>query len=67
MWFECSECGGHVHGPSAPTVGPECGVAGGIFLAADPDDVLDGESANNDLRAVWLRAGLEKPELITRS
>jgi len=67
MWFECGECGGHVHSASAPTVCPECGVAGGIFLAADPDDVLDGESANNDLRAVWLRAGLEKPELITRS
>jgi hypothetical protein len=40
MWFECSECGGHVHGASAPTVCPECGVAGGIFMSADPDDVL---------------------------
>ncbi len=67
MWFECSECGGHVHGASAPTVCPECGVAGGIFVAADPDDVLDVDSDCNDLRAVWLRAGLEQPELIARS
>ena len=67
MWFECSECGGHVHGASAPTVCPECGVAAGIFMAADPDDVLDVDSDCNDLRAVWLRAGLEQPELIARS
>jgi hypothetical protein len=66
MWFECSECGGHVQGPSAPAVCPECGVAGAIVMAADPGDVLDGDSAY-DLRAVWLRAGLEQPELVARS
>ena len=43
MWFECSECGGYVHRASAPAVCPECGVAGAIFMPADPDDVTSGD------------------------
>jgi hypothetical protein len=60
MWFECSECGGHVNRPSAPVVCPECGVAGAIFMPADPDDLAAADSGD-DLRASWLRAGLERP------
>ena len=64
MWFECSECGGYVHGPSAPEVCPECGVASAIFVLGDP---FPSDSDGDDLRASWLRIGLEEPELIARA
>jgi hypothetical protein len=67
MWFECSECGGHVHRASAPTVCPECGVAGAIFIPADPDDLSASDSDGDGLRASWLRVGLEQPELVARA
>lgn len=54
MWWECSECGGHLHRPSAPVVCPECGIAGPSFMPADPDDL-------------WLRAGIEHPELVAQA
>jgi hypothetical protein len=63
MWFECSECGGHVNRPSAPVVCPECGVAGAIFVLADPDDLTAAETGD-DLRSGWLRAGMERPHLV---
>ncbi|HVV51089.1 MAG TPA: hypothetical protein VHO06_15580 [Polyangia bacterium] len=64
MWFECSECGGHVLGSSAPEVCPECGVAGAIFLPADPEDLVGGCSDGDGLRATWLRAGFEQLDLV---
>jgi len=64
MWFECSECGGHVLGPARPDVCPECGVAGAIFMPADPDDLPGGDSDGDGLRATWLRVGLERPDLV---
>ena len=67
MWFECSECGGHVRRPAAPTVCPECGMAGTILLPADPDELSACESDGDGLRASWLRAGLEQPELFARA
>jgi hypothetical protein len=67
MWFECSECGGHVNRPSAPAVCPECGVAGAIFTSADPDDLTAADSDGDSLRAIWLRAGLEQPDLVAQA
>ncbi len=67
MWFECSECGGHVLGPSMPAVCPECGVAGAVVMAADPDDLIGSDSDGDGLLATWLRAGLEGPELVAPS
>lgn len=67
MWFECSECGGHVLRPAAPAVCPECGVAGAIFMPADPDDLTAADSDGDGLRASWLRVGLEQPELVARA
>ena len=67
MWFECGECGGHVNRPSAPAVCPECGVAGAIFTFVDPDDLTAADSDGDGLRAIWLRAGLEQPDLVARA
>ena len=67
MWFECSECGGHVNRPSAPAVCPECGVAGAIFTSTDPDDLTVAESDGDGLRAIWFRAGLEQPDLVAEA
>jgi hypothetical protein len=69
MWWECSECGGMVRRSDGPAVCPECGTAGAIFMRAepdDPDDPIRGDADGGGLRAVWLRAGLEQPELIAR-
>jgi hypothetical protein len=67
MWFECSECGGRVNRPSAPAVCPECGVAGASFTSADPDDLTGAESDGDGLRGIWLRAGLEQPDLVAEA
>jgi hypothetical protein len=67
MWFECSECGGHVNRPSAPAVCPECGVAGAIFTSADPDDLTAADWDGGGLRVIWLRAGLEQPGLVAEA
>lgn len=67
MWFECSECGGHVHRPAAPVVCPECGMAGAIFTTADPEDLTIDDSDGDGLRARWLRVGLERPEVVARA
>ena len=66
MWWECSECGGIVRRADAPAVCPECGTAGAIFMPADPDDAVGGDADGGRLRAVWLRVGLEQPELVAR-
>jgi hypothetical protein len=66
MWFECSECGGHVLREAAPIVCPECGIAGAIFMPADPEEVTAVDSDGDGLRATWLRAGFEQPELVAR-
>ena len=65
MWFECSECGGHVHRVSAPAVCPECGVAGAIFTPADPDDLLvlgnrGRERLAGHVTGSWTRAVLDR-------
>jgi hypothetical protein len=67
MWFECSECGGHVNRSTAPMVCPECGTAGAIFMTADPDDLITADSDGDGLRALWLRAGLEQPDVVARA
>jgi len=60
MWWECSECGGHVERTRAPALCRECGIAGGIFVPVEIDDEITGEPEADSLRAVWLRAGLER-------
>lgn len=66
MW-ECSECSGQVPGASAPTVCPECGIAGAIFSSVDPDDPLMADSDGDGLRATWLRAGIERADVFART
>ena len=60
MWWECSECGGHIERARAPSLCRECGTAGVIFVPADVDDPLIGDLDASCLRAVWLNAGLEQ-------
>jgi hypothetical protein len=63
MWWECSECGGHIERSGAPAVCPECGTAGVIFVPADVDDPSAGDAGVHSLRAVWLEAGLQQPRV----
>lgn len=56
MWWECSECGGHVERSRSPVVCRECGTAGVIFVPVD----TAGDPEADSLRAVCLRAGLEQ-------
>jgi hypothetical protein len=60
MWWECSECGGHLQCARPPAVCPECGTAGVIFMPAEVEEPLCGVPEVDGLRAVWLGAGLEK-------
>jgi hypothetical protein len=60
MWWECSECGGHVERSRAPLACCECGTAGVIFVPVQIDDPMIGDPAADSLRAVWLRSGLER-------
>jgi len=60
MWWECSECGGHVEHARAPVTCRECGMAGILFLPVDIEDPMAGEPDADSIRAVWLRAGLEQ-------
>jgi hypothetical protein len=64
MWWECSECGGHLNDEAAPMVCPECGTAGAIFMSVESDDPLMGDSDGAGLRAKWLRVGIEEPEVV---
>jgi hypothetical protein len=64
MWWECSECGAHLDRPSKPTVCSECGVAGGFFVRADPDELATSASDGDSLRTAWFRVGLDQPELM---
>ena len=59
MWWECSECGGHVERARAPALCRECGTAGVIFVSVGADESIAGDPEADSLRAVWLRAGLE--------
>jgi hypothetical protein len=36
MWWECSECGNTMERAHRPIHCPECGMAGALFVAADP-------------------------------
>jgi hypothetical protein len=60
MWWECSECGGHVERFRAPVRCRECGTAGVIFVPVDIDDPIAGDPEADSLRAAWLRAGFER-------
>ena len=60
MWWECSECGGHVERARAPVACRECGMAGVIFVPVGVDEGIAGDPEADSLRAVWLRAGLEQ-------
>ena len=62
MWWECSECGGHVERTHAPVVCRECGTAGVIFVPVGVDAPIVGDPEAESLRAVWLRAGLERAQ-----
>jgi len=66
MWFECSECGGHVPSAAAPIVCPACGLAGATFTPADAGHLAGDDSDGDGLRASWFRAGLEQAELVDR-
>ena len=57
MLWECSECGGQLRRRRPPRVGPNCGLAGAIFVPADSDD--DAHLTASSLRDAWLRAGVE--------
>lgn len=59
MWWECSECGGHIDRVRAPVLCRECGTAGVIFVPVGGDESIVGDPEVDSLRAVWLRAGLE--------
>ena len=63
MFWECSECGGHIERPRAPSLCEECGIAGVIFVPADVDDPLIGDPDADCLRAAWLNAGLDQARL----
>jgi hypothetical protein len=63
MWWECSECGGHVERARAPVLCGECGTAGVTFVPVDIGDPLVADPEADSLRAVWLSAGLEQPRL----
>jgi hypothetical protein len=63
MWWECSECGEHVERARAPVACDECGTAGVIFVPVDLDDPITADPGAENLRAVWLRAGLEQPSI----
>jgi hypothetical protein len=59
MWWECSECGALEERAGVPRRCDECGMAGVIFVPA----AVEGEWAEPDvdsLRALWVRAGLER-------
>jgi hypothetical protein len=58
MWWECSDCGGQVERSRAPVQCRECGTAGVIFVPVD--DSIAGDPQADSLRAIWLRAGLER-------
>jgi hypothetical protein len=59
MWWECSECGGHLERSRAPVVCGECGTAGVIFVPVDMSSIAGAPEADS-LRAIWLRAGFEQ-------
>jgi predicted amidophosphoribosyltransferase len=64
MWWECSDCGGHVERDRRPALCRECGTAGVIFVAAEVDNAIAGVPEADGLRDVWLRAGIERGEPI---
>lgn len=64
MFWECSECGGHVERPRAPVQCRECGTAGVIFVPVDFDETIGGDPASETLRTAWLRAGLEQVDSV---
>jgi hypothetical protein len=53
MRWECGECGARAEEEPMPDVCRECGLAGGGFVAAEPEP-------EDEPRAVWVRAGLER-------
>ena len=63
MWWECSECGGHLERTRAPVLCRECGTAGVIFVPVEVEDPIAGGPEADSLRAAWLRAGLEQPRM----
>ena len=64
MWWECSDCGGHVERSRAPALCRECGTAGVIFVPVDVGEPLAGDPDADSLRAVWVRAGLDQDRAI---
>lgn len=60
MWWECSECGGHLERDRPPVVCRDCGTAGAIFVAVDVPDPVCGDPDADDRRALWLRAGMAR-------
>jgi hypothetical protein len=62
MWWECSECGASTEQARAPVRCSDCGTAGVIFVAAQPE--LEGEPHAMSLRDAWLRLGLERPPTV---
>jgi len=63
MWWECSECGGHIERARAPVVCGECGMAGVIFVPVELAHPIAGDPDADSMRAVWLRAGWEQSRM----
>jgi hypothetical protein len=63
MFWECSECGGHVERERAPALCGECGTAGVIFVPVEIDDAIVGDPDADSLHDVWLRAVCSSPTL----
>lgn len=57
MIWECSECGERVLRHRPAMVCSECGIAGVTFVRADETEPLHEV---DNLRAAWLRAGMER-------
>lgn len=56
MYWECSECGGHVEKERRPRCCPNCGTAGVIFVEAAKE--IEGEGFADSARAAWLELGM---------
>jgi hypothetical protein len=61
MKWECTECGGLVERLRPPAKCRHCGQAGIYFVPADVGDRTDGWDEPDELRAAWVRAGLDRP------
>lgn len=60
--WACGECGVHLRCPEPPKVCPECGIAGGSFVAAARH--AEESSDPGYLQRMWFEAGFLHPSLV---